>query len=127
MASSEPVHGPRYMGAEFALFIKSDASFLQQCSSQTAAKMALSKTHAVVCVLEALTCSENIRSGSETPLALYVVRASRAAADHVAIRGRVEDRSHGRVGDVRDGSRIRSHQDARETRSRAAGAELRGP
>jgi hypothetical protein len=56
-----------------------------------------------------------------------VVRDSRAGADHVAIRDRVEDRSHGRVGDVRDGSRIRSHRDTRETRSRAAGAELRDP
>ena len=43
------------------------------------------------------------------------------------ILDRVEDRSRGRVGDVRDGSRIRLHQEARETRSSAADAELRGP
>jgi hypothetical protein len=55
-----------------------------------------------------------------------LVRESRAGADHIAIRDRVEDRPRGRVGDVRDGSRIRLHQDARETRSSAPGAELRG-
>ena len=66
-------------------------------------------------------CPEKERAGT------CVVRASRAGADHVASGDRVEDRSHGRVSDVRDGSRIRSHQDARETQSRAAGAELRGP
>jgi hypothetical protein len=61
------------------------------------------------------------------PAGTCVVRASKAGANHVAIRDRVEGRSHGGVGDVRDGSRIRSRQDAREIRSRAAGAELRGP
>ena len=67
------------------------------------------------------------RTGCLPGNATCVVRASKAGANHVAIRDRVEDKSHGRVGDVRGGSRIRSHQDARETRSRAAGAELRGP
>jgi hypothetical protein len=65
-------------------------------------------------------CPEKERAGT------CVVRVSKAGADHVAIRDRVGDGSHGRVGDVRGGSRIRSHQDAHETRSRAAGGELPG-
>jgi hypothetical protein len=51
---------------------------------------------------------------------------SRAGADHVAIRDRVEGRSHGRAGDVRVASRTRSSQDARETRSSTTVAALPG-
>ena len=111
----------RWLSAERADF--GDFPFSRQGSRQRSAKVGGTGERPATCRETSNVCisPEKERAGT------CVVTASRAGADHVAIRDRVEDKAHGRVGDVRDGPRIRSHQGARETRSRAAGAELRDP